>query len=260
MAFTLLGWLVAVCAAAVAIHARRSRIRDLAERNRLMQAERDTATRLAVEQERARIARELHDVVSHNVSVMIIQTGAARRSVHELPEEAIEALRAAETSGREAMNELRHLLGLLASADPHEDLVPQPGLSRLGALVDKIAFAGMPVEMSIEGQPRPLPAGVDLTAYRIVQEALTNALKHAPGGRAEVFVRYTERLLRVEVVNTGPSVLTGTIAPASGNGAGRGLVGLRERVTVLGGDLDARRRLGGGYRVRAKIPLEEPAA
>lgn len=156
------------------------------------------------------------------------------------------------------MTELRHMLGLLGPAADGDDLLaPQPGLSRLSSLVDRMCFAGLPVEVRISGEPRPLPSGVDLTAYRIVQEALTNALKHGDGRQAEVTVRYADNHLRVEVLNTGPSALSG--APVSTeDGQGRGLLGLRERVAVLGGDLDARRRLGGGFRVRAKIPIERP--
>ncbi|HEY0699456.1 MAG TPA: ATP-binding protein, partial [Micromonospora sp.] len=150
-----------------------------------------------------------------------------------------------------------------------DGLAPQPSLSRLSPLVDRISFAGLPVDVRISGEPRPLPTGIDVTAYRIVQEALTNALKHGVGGKAEVTIRYGERSLRIEVLNTGPSVLTGdgtgTRETGDGTGtrttgdrsAGRGLVGLRQRVTVYGGDLDARRRLGGGYRVRARIPVDQ---
>jgi signal transduction histidine kinase len=144
------------------------------------------------------------------------------------------------------------------------DLSPQPGLSRLSPLIDRIAFAGLPVEVRISGEPRPLPAGVDLAAYRIIQEALTNALKHGDGSKAEVTVRYADHHLRVEVLNSGPSVLTGGRPPGArtepGRDAaeGRGLIGLRQRVAVLGGEFDARRRLGGGFRVRAKIPVEQP--
>jgi signal transduction histidine kinase len=178
-----------------------------------------------------------------------------------------------EGAGRDTMTELRHLLGLLApsqdgeDADPSReaepaaaDLTPQPGLDRLGALVDRVSFAGVPVEVRILGEPRQLPAGVDVTAYRIVQEALTNALRHGDGRTAEVTIRYADTSLRVEVLTTGASVLTGGPAPGptANPGAGRGLIGLRERVAVYGGDLDARRRLGGGYRVRARIPLEQP--
>jgi signal transduction histidine kinase len=175
------------------------------------------------------------------------------------------------------MTELRNLLGLLAppphggtSEDdaPDAGLAPQPSLSRLSPLIDRIAFAGLPVDVRISGEPRPLPGGVDVTAYRIVQEALTNALKHGAGGKAEVTIRYSDRALRVEVLNSGPSVLTGGASATArggdgastpargGDGAGRGLLGLRQRVAVYGGDLDARRRLGGGYRVRARIPVD----
>ncbi|SEG99992.1 Histidine kinase-, DNA gyrase B-, and HSP90-like ATPase [Nonomuraea solani] len=281
------GWL------AVALVRTRRRYRAaLAEQGRLLERERERAARSAVDAERARIAAELHDIVSHNVSLMVVQAGAAREVLPTMPGTAETALKAVEAAGRDAMTELRHLLGLLAPAqdgtDPPagDDLAPQPGLGQLGALADRIAFAGLPVEVRISGEPRPVPAGVDVTAYRIVQEALTNALKHGDGGEAAVTVRYTDQYLRVEVLNTGPSVLTGAaLAPRGGlfgderaprgrsdglsggspdggevpaRGAGRGLLGLRERVAVYGGDLDARRRLGGGFRVRARIPLERP--
>ncbi|MEO3929669.1 histidine kinase [Micromonosporaceae bacterium B7E4] len=274
------GWL-----AVALVRARRRHHRALGERSWLLEREREGAARVAVEAERARIARELHDIVSHNVSLMVVQAGAAREVLASMPDEAAAALRAVETAGRDAMTELRHLLGLLAPAQDGTDTVadrsgldPQPGLGRLGPLVDRIAFAGLPVEVRISGQPRPLPAGIDLTAYRIVQEALTNALRHGDGEKAEVTIRYAHNYLRVEVLNSGPSVLSGgrstgassggrsTVegagsggsAPGGEAGAGRGLLGLRQRVAVYGGDLDARRRLGGGYRVRARIPLDRP--
>ncbi|MEV4619609.1 histidine kinase [Asanoa sp. NPDC049573] len=231
------------------------------QRGWLLERERQNAAHTAVEQERARIARELHDIVSHNVSLMIVQAAAAREVLPTMPDEATAALTAVEGAGRTTMTELRHLLGLLAPAadGKDEDLTPQPSLSRLSPLIDRIAFAGLPVEVRISGEPRPLPSGIDVTAYRIVQEALTNGLKHSTGGKAEVTVRYAERALRVEVLTSGPSVLTGARPePGRGDGAGRGLLGLRQRVAVYGGDLDARRRLGGGYRVRARIPLEAP--
>ncbi|MGW2895432.1 sensor histidine kinase [Streptomyces sp. NPDC001212] len=274
------GWL------AVALVRTRRRWRTtVGERGWLLERERESAARAAVAAERDRIARELHDIVSHNVSLMVVQAGAAREVLGTMPDEAVAALRAVEDAGRGAMTDLRHLLGLLAPSQSgedtdYEDLVegaggdrgavgpaPQPGLDRLGPLVDRISFAGLPVEVRISGEPRPLPEGVDVTAYRIIQEALTNALKHGDGGKAEVTVRYADHALRVEVLNTGPSVLTGTAparpasapaAPRRGDGTGRGLLGLRERVAVYGGDLDARRRLGGGYRVRARIPLDRP--
>ncbi|MEU2080616.1 histidine kinase [Streptomyces albus] len=273
-------WLVVVVAAACAViavlgaalvRARRRYRAAVEQRGWLLERERESAARTAVEAERARIAAELHDIVSHNVSLMVVQAGAAREVLATMPDEAAAALGAVESAGRTAMTELRHLLGLLAPAQNGDDepcgqdLAPQPSLSRLSPLVDRIAFAGLPVEVRISGEPRPLPTGVDVTAYRIIQEALTNALKHGDGAKAEVTVRYAERSLRVEVLNSGPSVLTGDAAgpgsrPAAGRaeGAGRGLLGLRERVAVYGGDLDARRRLGGGYRVRARIPLDRP--
>ena len=284
-----MGWLLGVLAVTVAaavwlaaalVRARRRYRAAVGERGWLLERERASAAHAAVDAERARIAAELHDIVSHNVSLMVVQAGAAREVLGAVPAgvpvEATAAVAAIETAGRNALTELRTLLGLLApnadgSAEPSAGpdahgpsgdngaLAPQPGLSRLSPLVDRIAFAGLPVEVRISGEPRPLPPGIDVTAYRIVQEALTNALKYGDGTRAEVSVRYTERHLRVEVLNTGPSVLLGTApAPAAqaAPGTGRGLIGLRERVALYGGDLDARRRLGGGYRVRARIPLE----
>ncbi|MEV4518469.1 histidine kinase [Dactylosporangium sp. NPDC049525] len=257
-------------AAVLAVALRRARRRHaqaLGERGWLLERERELAARTAVDAERARIARELHDIVSHTVSVMVVQASAAREVLTTMPEEASTALRAVEDAGRGALTELRHLLGLLAPGAAGEDeagaadtLEPQPSLRRLSALVDRIAFAGLPVEVRISGEPRPLPAGIDLTAYRIVQEALTNALKHGDGGKAEVTVRYAEHSLRVEVLNSGPSVLKSDPPgrPAGTTGPGQGLTGLRARVAVYGGDLDARRRLGGGYRVRARIPLDPP--
>ncbi|MFD7480850.1 sensor histidine kinase [Streptomyces sp. NPDC059837] len=254
----------------------------LEDRGWLLERERESAARTAVAAERARIARELHDIVSHKVSLMVVQASAAREVLATLPGEAETALRAVEGAGRDAMTELRHLLGLLAPSpdgDDEEDraesygagdlsgLAPQPSLSQLGTLVDRIAFAGLPVEVRISGEPRPLPPGIDVTAYRIIQEALTNALKYGDGGKAAVTVRYADHSLRVEVLNSGPSVLSADPANTGAepgtrkhrdDGAGRGLLGLRERVAVYGGRFDARRRIGGGYRVRARIPLERP--
>jgi signal transduction histidine kinase len=285
------GWFLGVLAVAGAavswlavalVQARRRYQGAVGERGWLLERERASAARAAVDAERARIAAELHDIVSHHVSLMVVQAGAAREVLGAapagVPAEATAAIGAIERAGRDALTELRTLLGLLApnadgSAEPaagpdapgpsgnNRDLAPQPGLSRLSPLVDRIAFAGLPVEVRISGEPRPLPPGIDVTAYRIVQEALTNALKYGDGTRAEVSIRYAERHLRVEVLNTGPSVLSGTVpAPAAqaAPGIGRGLIGLRERAALYGGDLDARRRLGGGYRVRARIPLAPP--
>ncbi|MFF2149428.1 sensor histidine kinase [Kitasatospora sp. NPDC058190] len=248
------------------VRARRLYREAIGERGWLLERERESAASAAVDAERARIAAELHDIVSHNVSLMVVQAGAAREVLATMPEEAAAAMGAVEAAGRDTMTELRHLLGLLAPAadgseEPEpEDFAPQPSLTRLSPLIDRFAFAGLPVEVRISGEPRPLPGGIDVTAYRIIQEALTNALKHGDGVTAEVTVRYADHYLRVEVLNSGPSVLSGAPSPApkQADGAGRGLIGLRERVAVYGGDLDARRRLGGGFRVRARIPLDRP--
>ncbi|MFF4885051.1 sensor histidine kinase [Streptomyces nigra] len=265
-------WAAVVVLAAALVRTRRRWRAAVGERGWLLERERESAARTAVAAERDRIARELHDIVSHTVSLMVVQAGAAREVLGTMPDEAAAALRAVEDAGRGAMTDLRHLLGVLAPpADGRDEAdgdpgtggasvpAPQPGLDRLGQLVDRVSFAGLPVEVRISGEPRPLPPGIDVTAYRIVQEALTNALRHGDGGRAEVSVRYADHALRVEVLNTGPSVLTGDPAvPRHREGTGRGLLGLRERVALYGGDLDARRRLGGGYRVRARIPLDRP--
>jgi signal transduction histidine kinase len=272
------GWPIvaaAACLAATLFAVRLAQVqrrfaKALQERGWLLERERESAAQSAVDAERARIAQELHDIVSHNVSVMVIQSGAAREVLTGAPDEAVTALLAVETAGRNTMTELRHLLGVLAPSLGDDEaaigLSPQPSLSRLSPLIDRIAFAGLPVEVRISGEPRPLPAGVDLTAYRIIQEALTNALKHGDGTKAEVTVRYADHYLRVEVLNSGPSALSGgpgspvrqRAGETAGAGAGRGLLGLQQRVAVFGGELDARRRLGGGFRVRARIPLERP--
>jgi signal transduction histidine kinase len=244
---------LAVAAVFAVRHARLRREFDraLQERGWLLERERESAAQSAVDAERARIAHELHDIVSHNVSLMVVQAGAARQILSADVDEAQTALLAVEAAGRGTMTELRNLLGVLAPASEGDDLAPQPSLRRLSPLVDRIAFAGLPVEVRISGEPCELPSGVDLTAYRIIQEALTNALKHGDGGRAEVSVRYAEHSLRVEILSSGGN---GT-RPEGGHADGRGLLGLQQRVALFGGDFDARRRLGGGFRVRAKIPL-----
>ncbi|MET8544590.1 histidine kinase, partial [Kitasatospora sp. NPDC004799] len=225
------GWLAVALA-----RARRQHRAAIGERGWLLERERESAARTAVDAERARIAAELHDIVSHNVSLMVVQAGAAREVLATMPREAAASMAAVEAAGRDAMTELRHLLGLLAPAadggeEPAADgFAPQPSLGRLSPLIDRFAFAGLPVEVRISGEPRPLPGGIDVTAYRIVQEALTNALKHGDGVTAEVTVRYADHYLRVEVLNSGPSVLSGAApAPARerADGAGRGLLGLR---------------------------------
>jgi signal transduction histidine kinase len=252
------GWLIATLMAVLAagclwaaLRYRRMYRAAIGERGWLLERERASAAQAAVDAERTRIAAELHDIVSHNVSLMVVQANAAREVLTAQPDEATAAIAAIETAGRGAMTELRHLLGLLAPDGDGDTLAPQPSLARLDQLVDRIAFAGLPVDVRVAGEPRALPAGIDVTAYRIVQEALTNALKHGDGRGAQVMIRYAGQALRVEILSTGP-------ATTAGGGDGRGLLGLRERVALYGGDFDARRRLGGGYRVRASLPLDSP--
>jgi signal transduction histidine kinase len=207
----------------------------------------------------------MHDVVTHNVSVMVVQAGAARRVLDSSPGEAREALLAVEASGRTAMAELRHLLGLLAPAgeaepDPAEPvLTPQPGVARIPALLSRVREAGMPVELSVDapaGSARALPPGIDLVAFRVVQEGLTNVMKHAGQTRTTVHLEYRPRDLLITVCDDGGP----RVGPGAEPGPGaRGLIGLRERIAVYGGELDAGPRPGGGWRLTARIPLE-PAA
>ncbi|OHV45511.1 sensor histidine kinase [Pseudofrankia sp. BMG5.37] len=243
--------LVPIGIAANTIHTWRQRLVAL-------EAEQEATTRLAVERERSRIARELHDVVTHNVSVMVVQAGAARKVLEAAPGEAREALLAVEAGGRAAMAELRHVMGLLTMAgdgpDPAgtADLAPQPGLDQVAALASRVRDTGVPVELTVTGAPVPLPVGVDLAAYRVVQEALTNTVKHAAGAHVAITIAYAADALRVEVTDTG-----GVATAPAGTGSGRGLIGLRERLAVYGGTLRAGKRPTGGYRVRAVIPVEE---
>ena len=239
----------------------RQRAGESAAELRRAEAEHLEVTRRAVEEERTRIAAELHDVVTHNVSVMVVQAGAGRRVLDSSPGDAREAMLAIEASGRTAMTELRHLLGLLAPSgapelDGPEDqgaLRPQPGLDEVPALVDRVRSAGLAVELRVTGTQRGLSQGPDLAAYRVVQEALTNVIKHADGARAQVRIEYRPHDLIIDVSN-----VAGDSGPSAG-GTGRGLIGLRERIAIYGGSLEVGPRPGGGWRVRATIPLE-PAA
>ena len=269
--FTALLVLIPTAAVASLMRTWQRRAGDSAERLRRAQAEHEAQTRRAVEAERARIAGELHDVVTHNVSVMVVQAGAARSVLGSSPGQpgpdqagaartAVEALLAVEASGRTAMAELRHLLGLLApagqpSAADDAALVPQPGVGQVRALVERVRAAGLPVELAITGA-RALPPGVDLAAYRVVQEALTNVIRHAGVTRAAVRLEYRPDDLLITVTDDGPAA---GVPPVPGAGGGRGLIGLRERIAIYGGELDAGPRPGGGWRVRARIPLEAPA-
>ena len=246
------------------------------DRLRRIRAEHAAATQRALDEERALIASELHDVVTHNVSVMIVQAGAARQVLAADPAEATAALLAVESSGRAAMTELRHLLGLLSpptgtgeepgqgagaadGAEAGQDLSPQPGLGRLRPLIDRVAAAGLPVGLQVAGEPRVLPPGLDLAAYRAIQEALTNVIKHAGKSRTLVRLDYREADLVVEVADAGRPIAAPGPAAAGVPGSGRGLLGLRERMALYGGDLDAGPAPGGGWLVRARLPVDPPA-
>ncbi len=225
---------------------RRAYTSALEERAERLEREREAEAARARAEEQARIARELHDVIAHSVSVMVVQAAAANDVFDTRPERAREALRAIEASGRTALAEMRRLLGVVR-ADGAE-YAPQPGIDRLDDLVEQVRAAGLAVAVSIEGAPRPLPAGVDLSAYRVVQEALTNTLKHANATRADVSLRYRDDELGVEVRDDGEPA-------GNGDGHGRGLIGMRERVTAFGGSLETGPKNTGGFAVSARFPL-----
>ncbi|MGW4801672.1 sensor histidine kinase [Nonomuraea sp. NPDC004297] len=254
-------------ALAVAVRFWQGRLRAGRDRIDALQRAQTEAMRAAVDEERARIAAELHDIVTHNVSVMVIQAGAARKVMDAEPAESKRALLAIEAGGRAAMSELRHVMGLLATENeamrngamgngvtetgppgPRGGLAPQPGLDQLDALVTRVRDAGIRVGVELSPPPGPLPAGVDLAAYRVVQEALTNTIKHAAGAAASVSIRHEDDRLEIEVTDTG-----GTRRGRSRTG-GRGLIGLRERLAVYGGTLEAGHTPAGGYRILARVP------
>jgi signal transduction histidine kinase len=219
----------------------------LEERNRQLDQQQEANARRAVLEERVRIARELHDVVAHHVSVMGIQAGVARRLFDRDPTEAVAAIGSVQAASRQAIADLQQLIGVLRREEG-DDLAPQPSLRRLPELVEHMRQAGLPVDLSQQGRPRELPAGVELSAYRIIQEALTNTLKHAGPAHASVTVRYDHGAVEVEVVDDGRGPPPGQ--PATG---GRGLVGMRERVSLYGGHLAAGGRPEGGFRVHAVL-------
>ncbi|WP_460349071.1 sensor histidine kinase [Actinoallomurus acanthiterrae] len=236
---------------------RRAYLDELEARARRLERAREADSRAARTEERSRIARELHDVVAHHVSVMTVQAGAARRILERDPDAVRDALTTIEQMGRTALGEMRRVVGVLRTeAEPvRGELSPQPGVSDVGELVDHLRETGMQVQLWIEGESRSLSPGVDLAAFRLIQEALTNTLKHAgPQARAWVRIHFTDRHLTVEVEDDGRGLAAGL---GQSNGSrGHGLVGMRERVALYGGDLRIGPRSGGGFEVRARFPLE----
>jgi len=241
-----IGWL-----AGFALRERGAQAEAAEERAAQAERERDIASRLAVAEERARIARELHDVVAHAVSVMVLQVGAVRHGLSEAEDR--DALESVEHAGRTALTEMRRLLGAMRSDGESAELAPQPGLDDLDPLLEELGRAGLPVRLHVEGERYPLPRALDLSAYRIVQEGLTNALKHAQAAEAEVTVRYRAEELELEVRDDGRG-------SADSDGLGHGLVGIRERVKIYGGQMTAGTPTEGGFVLSARFPLEETQA
>ena len=226
------------------------REREAAEmRATLAEREREAAARIAVAEERARIARELHDIVAHAVSVMVLQVGAVRHNLPQTHEEDRDALGHVELAGRTALAEMRRLLGAMRRDGDGVELEPQPGLDGLDSLVEDVGRTGLPVRLHVDGDPFPLPRAIDLSAYRIVQEGLTNTLKHARASQADVTVRYRPDELEVEVADDGAGA-------ATSDGLGHGLVGMRERVKIYGGVMNAGTAPEGGFILRARLPLD----
>jgi signal transduction histidine kinase len=244
-----IGWL-----AGFALRERAEEAEAAERRAAQAEREREGAARIAVAEERARIARELHDIVAHAVSVMVLQVGAVR---HKLPAELAadkDALGDVERAGRSALGEMRRLLG--AMRDEHDDvaLAPQPGLDGLDALAESVGRAGLPVELHVQGESFPLPRAVELSAYRIVQEGLTNSLKHARAGHAYVTIRYAAEELEVEVADDGHGPVKSD-GHGHGHGHGHGLVGVRERVKIYGGEMSAGPGADGGFVLNARLPV-----
>lgn len=240
-------WLLLAWTLGRVVRSHTKRTRQLEDATAQLVVEREERAQAAVILERARIARELHDVVAHNVSVMVLHAQGGDRALAGEQPEAHEAFGLIETVGRQTVDELRHLLGLLRQ-DEALALAPPPSLAHVHTLVESVRAAGLDVRLRVEGEARLLPTGVDVAAYRILQEALTNALKHGEGSRAEVAVRFGRQAVEVEVLDDGPG------APGPSAGGGHGLVGMRERVALYGGELQAGPRGGGGFAVRAVLP------
>jgi signal transduction histidine kinase len=239
-----------------AVRAPRQHIQLLAERAEHLERTREAEVRAALAEERGQIARELHDVVAHHVSVMTVQAAGARRTLERDPDRSREAMEAIEATGRSALTEMRRIVGVLRGPDGKvaaaPGRTPQPGLADLPDLVEQFGTTGLPVELTVTGDAPDLPLGVDLTAYRVIQEALTNTLKHSGGASARVGVRYSPTELAVEVTDTG----RGPTPSLNGRRPGHGLLGMRERVAVYGGSLHIGSQPSGGFAVRARIPVD----
>jgi signal transduction histidine kinase len=236
-----------------ALSRRAAQARLMAERTSRLEREHTAAAERAVAEERQRIARELHDVIAHSVSVMTVQAGAVRRLLRPEQEKERDALVAVEETGRQALTEMRRLVGLLREQGTMPEFSPQPGLGTIDSLLDGVRAAGLPVELEVAGSPHELPPGVDLAAYRVVQEALTNALKYAGPAHAWVEVAWGDDELELTIANDGRS-------DGDATGGGQGLDGMRERVSLYGGEIASGPREGGGYVVRARLPIGEAAA
>jgi signal transduction histidine kinase len=249
------------------LRVRRAYVAQLEERAERLEAEREEETRRATDGERARIARELHDVVAHHVSVIAVQAGAARMVAESSPaipgapqSTSDNMLASIEITARQALAELRRLLGVLRKGEERVDHAPQPGLDQLDSLIDQVRVAGMPVEVTVSGSaPESLSPGVNLSAYRIVQEALTNVLKHGGGAPTRVAMSFGDDGLDLAVTDSGPGAGASLSGPGAGQPptGGQGLIGMRERVAMFGGDLHAGPLPGGGYEVRAHIPCDQ---
>ncbi|MCD7443685.1 sensor histidine kinase [Streptomyces lincolnensis] len=241
------------------IRTRRAYFAQLEERAARLEKEREAQAKVAVAAERARIARELHDVVAHNVSVMVVQADGAAYVLDAAPDQAKKALETISSTGRQALAEMRRLLGVLRTGEHQEggEYVPQPDVEQIEDLVEQCRGSGLPVDFKIEGTPRPLPSGVELTAYRIVQEALTNTRKHGgPNAGASVRLVYFDDGLGLLVEDDGKGAPHELYEEGGADGAGHGLIGMRERVGMVGGTLDAGPRPGGGFRISALLPLK----
>jgi signal transduction histidine kinase len=232
------------------LRTRRAYLHEVEERAARLEREREANARRAASEEQARIARELHDIIAHNVSVMTVQAAAAGDAFETRPERVRGALASIESTGREALTELRRLLGSVRPDDGVGTFGPQPGLARLEALIEQVRSAGLGVELSVEGSPHELPPGIDLSAYRIVQEALTNTLKHARASKATVLIRYGAGALELDVVDDGRG------EAEDGVELGRGIIGMRERAALVGAELRVGPAPGGGFGVHARIPLQ----